>query len=123
MRVHVKASDYALIMSEDELQASVEELLERYHYLWFHDEDSRKNESGLPDVIAVHPRTGFLIIAELKKQGGRFRGKQLPWLNALRLRARPHTYIGVWRPQQWVDGTILTTIRAGAGILGRAQHD
>jgi hypothetical protein len=102
-------------MSEDELQASVEGELERYHYLWFHDKDARRNRAGLPDVMAVHPTTGYLILAELKKEDGRVRQMQAKWLQALQLHTRPHFYVGIWRPRHWATGHIQAVIKFGSG--------
>ena len=113
----MQAADYALTMTEDDLQVCVEDLLTTLGYLWFHDEDSRRNEAGLPDLIAVHERTGFLLIVELKKENGKARPKQARWLAALRRRQRQAYLCCIWRPSHWRSGEILRVLRQGAGVL------
>jgi hypothetical protein len=110
----MKAIDYALTMSEDQLQASVEDLLTRLHYLWFHDEDPRRDNAGLPDLIAVHPFTGFLLMVELKTQKGKTTTRQSEWLAALQRRRRDHFHVAIWRPEHWRNGVIQQVLRQGA---------
>jgi hypothetical protein len=110
----MRAIDYALQMSEDQLQASVEELLTRLGYLWFHDEDPRRNNAGLLDLIAVHPRTGFLLMVELKTQKGKVRTRQAEWLAGLQRRRRDHFYVAIWRPEHWRSGHIQQVLKQGA---------
>lgn len=111
----MKAEDYVLTMTEEDLQGSVEDMLTTLRYLWFHDEDARRDQAGLPDLIAVHPLTGFLIMVELKKEKGTVRVKQAKWLAALQLRKRPDYYVGIWRPRHWQSGMIQQILRHGAG--------
>lgn len=89
-------------MSEDQLQACVTDAAERGGWLWWHDVDSRRNKSGLPDLILVHPRTGRLLFVELKSATGKPRPAQITWLQALTI--RHETYL--WRPADWFAGTI-----------------
>lgn len=113
----MQASQFALTMSEDDLQACVEDLLTRHHYVWFHDKDARRNPAGFLDIFAVHPDTGYLIIAELKVESetkGKLRSRQATMLKALLMHERPHFYVGVWRPRHWANGHIRHIIEGGA---------
>lgn len=59
----------------------------------YHTADARRSEPGFPDLVAVHPTTGAVIMFECKAQRGRLRsssmtkrGRWLPgqadWLSA-----------------------------------------
>lgn len=100
--------DWRAGMSEDQLQACVIEYAELRKWLWWHDQDSRRNPAGLPDLILV--RSGRLVFAELKATGGRIRDRQRDWLTQLELVARGNSdgavQVFVWRPLDWINGTI-----------------
>ncbi len=93
-------------MSERELQANVEEMLTLFGWRFYHDRDSRRNNAGLPDVIAV--RRGRLLFAELKTTRGRVRTEQRGWLEAL---AMTDAEVHIWRPRDWHAGTIEEVLR------------
>lgn len=54
---------------------------------------------GFPDLVIVHPKTGAIIVAELKVKG-RFTAEQEIWLQAFALTGVP-TYR--WRPSDWPE--------------------
>jgi hypothetical protein len=62
---------------EAAFQALVVEVLERSGFLVWHDHDSRRNEAGLPDIIAV--REHRLVWIELKTERGTLRQRQELW--------------------------------------------
>lgn len=68
-------------VSEAELQRLVCEAADYGGWLQFHDNDSRRNRAGFPDLVLV--RAGELIIVELKAEKGRVRPDQTLWLEAL----------------------------------------
>lgn len=93
----------ALAMSEVELQRNAIELAERLGYLVAHVRDSRGQKvTGLPDLIICGH--GRLYFWELKTQNGRVTGLQRMWIEALNLGTQVEA--GVFRPQDWLDGTI-----------------
>lgn len=63
-------------------------------WLVFHDEDSRKNRPGFPDLVMT--RAGRIIFAELKSQRGRIRPEQQQWLDELA--KAPGAEVFLWRP-------------------------
>jgi len=68
-------------MTEAELQRLVTEAAEMAGWLVFHDNDSRRNVAGFPDLVLVKPpRVAFV---ELKSETGRLRAEQTTWLEAL----------------------------------------
>lgn len=71
---------------------------------WFHDNDSRRNKAGLPDLLLV--RRDRLIFAELKAEDGRLSEPQREWLAALR-GASAEAYC--WRPSDWQE--VLAVLR------------
>lgn len=93
-------------MSEADLQAAVEEALTTLGWLWFHDEDARRNNAGLPDIVAV--RRERVVFIELKTTLGRVRRQQRAWLEALSL-AEVEVYL--FRPRDWHAGTIEEVLR------------
>ena len=90
-------------MSEADLQASVIDLARRTRWLYFHDNDSRRNKAGLPDLLLVHPETGRVIFAELKSDTGKLRPEQKQWIDAL---VRGGHHVVTWRPEHWRAGVI-----------------
>ncbi len=80
-------------------------------WLVFHDEDSRKNRPGFPDLVMA--REGRTIFAELKSQRGRVRPEQQRWLDELA--KAPGIEVYLWRPSdldsiiQMLMGHLLVT--------------
>lgn len=89
-------------MTEAHLQASILDLARRTGWLAWHDNDSRRNRPGLPDLILVHRRTGRLLMWELKSDQGRVRVEQREWLDALGIRHE----VAVIRPADWRAGVV-----------------
>lgn len=95
-------------MTEAALQQMVIDLARWAGYLVWHDNDSRRNRPGFPDLTMVHTLNGRLIFSELKSEKGRVRPEQDVWLQ--HLGKRHEVYL--WRPIHWTNGTIrrvLTT--------------
>lgn len=67
--------------SEAGFQLAVCDLLDLHGWLWWHDNFSRWNKRGLPDLLALRgPR---MLALELKTAKGRETPEQLGWLDAL----------------------------------------
>ena len=99
-------------MLEDELQAQVIELATMLGWLAYHTHDSRRSAAGFPDLTLVHPVSGALIFAELKRDGQHPTPDQRKWLDAL---AIMHTAV-VWRPADLRDGSIGRVLHALARV-------
>lgn len=119
-------------MSEDALKGYVMDLLTKTGWLIHHDRPARgqkegewrthiEGHPGFPDIVAVHPDEGRLLIAELKSEKGRYRPGQKEWLEALDyatvicgggLDGRRVT-VCTWRPSDWVDGRIQAWVENG----------
>lgn len=80
-------------ISERQLQQSVETLAEYLGWWVWHDNDSRRNKAGWPDLVLIRP--GRLIFAELKTETGRLTIEQRRILSML-YAAKQEVYI--WRP-------------------------
>lgn len=74
------ATVLAAAMSERDLHRAVTDMASAYGLLWWHDNDSRRNKSGLPDLLIVGRKA---VWVELKAEKGRFRPAQQIWLAAL----------------------------------------
>jgi hypothetical protein len=95
-------------MTEAALQQAVIDLARWCGYLHWHDNDSRRNLRGFPDLVLIHRTNGRLIFAELKSEKGRIRPEQQVWLETLGI----HHESYLWRPRHWQDGTIRRVLTA-----------
>ena len=68
-------------MTEAELQQLLTDAAELNGWLVFHDNDSRLNPAGFPDLVLVKPPR--IVLLELKTAKGRVRPEQQVWLDAL----------------------------------------
>lgn len=92
-------------MSEDTLQTRVEQLARELGWLRYHTYDSRRSQAGFPDLVMV--RRGRIVWRELKTMKGRVSADQRKWLDALET---ANADVGVWRPIDLLDGTILAEL-------------
>lgn len=109
----------AKAMPEKELQQLVIDCAQTHGWMAHHHYDSRRSEPGWPDLVLVEPVQRIVIFAELKSQKGRVRPEQREWLNALERtfrkattpRTRDRLMVAIWRPSDWLDGTIEAILR------------
>jgi hypothetical protein len=86
-------------MSEAEWQRTVTDYATLRGWRWFHDNDSRRNKAGLPDLLLVRDRR--LVFAELKREKVvGLRREQEAWIRALNVTPAE---VYVWRPSSWND--------------------
>lgn len=73
-------------MTEEELFLGVTGALTAGGYRWHHVRRSdlaiQQGQSGFPDLLAVHPERGQVIVLELKSERGRVEPLQADWLDA-----------------------------------------
>lgn len=69
-------------VTEAQLQRAIIDMATALGWTCWHDNDSRRNVAGLPDLICVHPTHGLVFI-ELKTVKGRLRQAQREWLDLL----------------------------------------
>lgn len=96
-------------MLEADFQQKVIERCEALGLRVWHDEDSRRNRAGLPDLIIVGAMTAFV---ELKSAKGRLRPEQEAFMTDLQ-KARAHVML--WRPEHLFDGTVDRVLQQIAG--------
>ena len=85
------------LISEADFQEALVEYAEMWGWLVWHDNDSRSNDAGFPDMVMV--KGGKLIFAELKRQKRyTIKPKQLEWIEALGLAAGPNVMATFWFP-------------------------
>lgn len=93
-------------MTEAMLQSSVLELCRTYRLLAFHVYDSRRSAGiGFPDLCIAGP--GGVVFAELKNDVLAPTPEQMTWLGML-VEGGAEAYL--WRPEQWLDGTIAAVL-------------
>lgn len=84
-------------MTEDEWLQCVVDEAEALGYQVYHTHDSRRSQSGYPDLCMVHRAKRRLIYVELKIEGGgRLTPEQYAWLDDLRMVRGVEVYI--WWP-------------------------
>jgi Holliday junction resolvase len=93
-------------MTEAQLQGAVMELARLLGWKSFHVWISIRSNPGFPDIVAC--RGERLLAIELKSRIGKVSAAQEEWLSALAA-AGAETY--VWRPADWLDGTIERVLR------------
>ena len=85
------------LISEADFQEALVEYAEMWGWLVWHDNDSRRNDAGFPDLVMT--RGGKIIFAELKRQKRyTIKPKQLEWIEALGLAAGPNVMATFWFP-------------------------
>ena len=95
-------------MPEASLQASIVELASLLGWRVFHVHDSRRSiGAGFPDLLLARPPR--VLVFELKREGRYPTATQRGWLEALA--ECPGIESGVWRPRDWLDGTIERALR------------
>ena len=82
---------------EKGFQGTVVELAKRTGWVPWHDQDSRKNEPGMPDLILIRPPR--VLFAECKTKGGKLSADQSFY--AAILRECPGVEYYIWRPADW----------------------
>ena len=84
-------------LSEKDWQAHVVGVLRDHGWLVYHPYDSRRSAAGYPDLTAVHPERGLLLLVELKTARGRCTADQRRWMKALG--GVVSVYNATWRPR------------------------
>ncbi len=113
----------ASTMTEAELQSAVIDLAHTFGWAVAHFRAGRTGSgswrtpveadgSGFFDLVAV--RKGRLLLVELKSARGRLSPQQVWWhqlAKAVEKVAPGVVGVHVWRPEQWMDGTIEEELR------------
>jgi len=105
------------MVREAELQEGVLELAQVFQWLRAHFRAAMTSKGwrtpvegdgkGFPDLVLV--RSGRMIVAELKGDGGKVSHEQLLWLMAFQ--TVPNVEVYVWSPESWKAGTIEDALR------------
>lgn len=113
----------AKTMTEAALQSCVMDCAKltgwrRIHFLPALDDRGRwrtplDGDPGWPDVVLARP--GRLVIAELKSHGGVVEPDQQTWLTLLGT-VGGAVSVYVWRPADWIDGTIRRVLNGGRAV-------
>lgn len=105
MRIYTRdeyRADVAAQMLEADLQSKVIALAKGLGFTWYHTHNSRRSPSGYPDLHLIHP-DGRSLFRELKQQSKHPTPEQRRWLALL---AGAGHDVGVWRPLDYLDGTV-----------------
>lgn len=90
--------------SEAQFQQAVVDLALLRGWLVMHIHDSRRSTgNGWPDLFLLHPKTGQIVVAELKTSSGRVSHAQQDWIDAF---AVAGITAHVWRPVHFTTGQI-----------------
>lgn len=99
-RTRTAAKEADLFTSEASVASTLEDYFNLKGYLWFHDQDAKRNRAGFPDYVAVHPCGAGPFWIEAKSETGALRPAQQLWRSALLLSA---THYWVARPSNVAD--------------------
>lgn len=105
-----------MALTEDQFQQQVTDLCDYLGLLWYHTHDSRRSNSGFPDLVIVGVG---VVYAELKTQKGKVSPTQYDWLTALD-EAGQEAY--VWRPDDLPVITNCLHRLAGRRIRVQEAH-
>lgn len=94
-------------VTEKQLQQAIVECARLLGWRVYHTFDSRRSEPGFPDLCMV--RGHEIVFAELKTANGKVTAAQQDWLDAFAL---AFCDVRVWRPADWVNGTVEDVLRA-----------
>jgi hypothetical protein len=94
-------------VTEAQLQQAVIDVARFYGWLHYHTHDSRRSVAGWPDLFLVHPRTGEIVVAELKATSGRVSHAQQEWIDAF---AAAGVVVNVWRPSHLTGGQVARAL-------------
>lgn len=98
-------------MTEDELLRNVLHAAKLLRWRCYHIRNSRlgivQGDPGFPDLVLT--RAPRVLFVELKAEKGRLTREQSGWLADLM--ACPAVGVAVWRPKDWLDGTIESVLR------------
>jgi hypothetical protein len=94
-------------VTEAQLQDAIRDLAKLRGWLFFHPYDSRRSTPGWPDLFLIHPRTGEIVVAELKSAKGRVSVAQQEWIDAF---AAAGVVVHVWRPAHLTGGQIARAL-------------
>ncbi len=83
--------------TEKEFMAQVIALAKLRGFKVYHTHDSRRSESGWPDLVLVRDRIFFV---ELKTEKGKVSAEQDDWLRAISIAGG---IVCVWRPSMWAE--------------------
>jgi hypothetical protein len=86
-----------ILLSEKQFQHQVTELASLLGWAWWHHLHSQGSKPGIPDLHLMRER---LVVAELKRDGGKLTKPQEAMLDTYR-RAGIEAY--VWRPADWSE--------------------
>lgn len=87
------------VITEAQFQETVVDAAELFGWWVFHDNDSRRNRAGFPDLVLIRPPR--VVFLELKREKGRVSPVQAEVLGMLDGCDTVETHVA--RPSQWSD--------------------
>ena len=82
-------------LPEAALLATIRQLAKQYGWQCYHTHDSRRSESGYPDITLTDGTS--VLVYELKTNTGKLTQEQLHWLSLLAHTGKVEC--GIWRPR------------------------
>ena len=102
-----------ITVSEDEHQGRIVDLLNTLGFIVFHPRKAQVKDSwatavkyqgvGFPDLVAVHPEKGIVLVIEVKAEAGRMSDDQAMWAAAWTQadEANQNVWYIVAKPRDW----------------------
>lgn len=94
----------AALVPEKAFQQAVLDYARLMGWMVYHTHDSRHSAAGFPDLVMV--RQGRMVVAELKRVGGKPTAEQAAWLAEMGAVAGCDSYS--WTPVSWdeIEGVL-----------------
>lgn len=96
-------------MLEADFQQKVIERCDALGIRWYHVNDSRRDNPGMPDLILVGKVVAYV---ELKSAKGKLRPEQEAFMTDLE---KANAHVLLWRPEHLFDGTVDRVLQQIAG--------
>lgn len=98
----------AKTMKESTLEENVRQLCLSLRILRYHTYRSTRSAPGFPDDVIVG---NWVMFREIKSERGKLSPSQAEWIARL---AAVGADVGIWRPSDWMNGKIITELKACA---------
>lgn len=100
-------------MTEEELLQNIRKSASLLGWLTYHTRDSRRSDSGFPDLVLTH--SGRIEFWELKVRKRQLTLSQLAWKEALQwaMRFNREVEYRVIREEDWLNGTVERILKGG----------
>ena len=107
-------------MTHKELQSSIIEIATKFGWQHYHTFNSRKSDTGFPDLVLIHADRGRIVYAEIKSDTGKTSHEQDEWLEML---ARCDQEVYIWYPRHLEEIVMILMLGHKPSVAERMEMD